>query len=848
VSATQLLLPVGSAAAYVCEAGAGRSTRRRSGIPSRDHPLPDLRDQLQHALGNSYTIERELGGGGMSRVFLATELALGRRVVVKVLPAVLMGDVSTARFRREISFAAQLQHPHLVPLLSAGEIDGLPYYTMPYVEGESLRARLAHGALPIPETISILRDVARALEYAHAKGVTHRDIKPDNVLLAGRSAVVTDFGVAKAITDAAAVNGTMTVAGAALGTPAYMAPEQASGDATSDHRVDIYAFGVMAYEMIAGDPPFAGRSVHAVLAAHAVEDPPDIASLRPATPHALAELVMRCLAKRPGDRPQSAAEIAQQLDGVATPLEGSHSGPSYARTTTPAAVRRRLALALAAVAVIGSVVFWRVHARSTDPAIRSIAVLPFENTSGDTALDYLQDGITDHVRDALNALPELTVKARSSSQQMRGRSAREIASRLGVAAVVQGTVSGSGERLHVTAELVRTADDAALWSATFDGRPSDLIGMQDTITRAVTGRLHVVPVSSGAGQLASAGARGTANDTAYDLLLRGRYAFDRTDFARAESFFQQALAHDPHFARARAYLAVAQAALPLNGAALDSIDAEARMNAEAALAVDSTVIEAYIAESNAIFNDMHMAESLVPLERAMRLDSTHVDLLIAYALALAAVGRISDGLAASRRAHDRDPLSVTASGVYGSLLALSGRFSDAIAQMREALVLDPGSALLHRELGFALAFADQPDSAAAHLRTSFDLDPTTFGGRSNLVFADALVGRWRDAESERVRVERTPGGTSPNYEMAISQLAFGDFDKAMTSLERSVDAREPLLWIKSLACDPLFDPLKPDPRFGSLMARLGAKACARRVKWPIRGIGSATAVSGWEAR
>jgi len=399
--------------------------------------VSDLREQLQHSLGDAYTIERELGGGGMSRVFLADEAALGRRVVVKLLPAELMGGVSIGRFRREISLAARLQHPHLVPVLAAGEIDGQPYYTMPFVEGESLRARLSHGELPISETISILRDVARALEYAHAKGVTHRDIKPDNVLLAGRSAVVTDLGVAKAISDSAATTGTMTSVGVALGTPAYMAPEQAAGDPATDHRADIYAFGMMAYEMLAGHSPFVGRSAQATLAAHVVETPPPIASLRPATPPRLADLVTRCIAKKPADRPQTAGEIASELEAVGTPLEGS----AQARVTASGS-RLLIAGALGVLLVVAGVVLWRSRGESNgDAAIRSIAILPFENKSGDTTFDYLHDGITDHVRDALNAVPGLTVKARSSSQQMKGRDAREVGAKLGVGAVVQGSVS-----------------------------------------------------------------------------------------------------------------------------------------------------------------------------------------------------------------------------------------------------------------------------------------------------------------------------------------------------------------------------------------------------------------------
>ena len=792
--------------------------------------MSDLREQLQHSLGDAYTIERELGGGGMSRVFLADEAALGRRVVVKLLPAELMGGVSIGRFRREISLAARLQHPHLVPLLAAGEIDGQPYYTMPFVEGESLRARLSHGELPISETISILRDVARALEYAHAKGVTHRDIKPDNVLLAGRSAVVTDLGVAKAISDSAATTGTMTSAGVALGTPAYMAPEQAAGDPATDHRADIYAFGMMAYEMLAGHSPFAGRSAQATIAAHVIETPPPIASLRPATPPRLADLVTRCIAKKPADRPQTAGEIASELEMVATPLDGS-------APTRTVSSRGRLLIAggLGALLLAAGLVLWRARSgNSGDTAIRSIAILPFENKSGDTTFDYLQDGITDHVRDALNAIPELTVKARSSSRQMKGRDAREIGSKLGVGAVVQGSVSGSSTRLHVTAELVRTSDDAALWSGTFEGRPSELQGIQDTIGRAVEGKLRVGSAARASPSLAGRGARGTADPAAYDLFLRGRYSFDRTDFAHAELFLRQALARDPNFARARAYLAVVQAALPLMGVGpLDSVDTEVRKNAAAALAVDSTIVEAYVAESNAIGNDLHLLESIAPLEHALKLDSNNVDLLTAYGLGLASVGRVNEALTVMQRVHERDPLAVSGLGIYGYTLALSGRLNEAIAQQRAALSLDPNEIILNREFGYVLAFSGQPDSALAYFRKAYEADSTNFGGRSNLVFGYALTGRWADARRERALLERSPRGHSRNYELTTVDLAFGDYEKAMSDLERSVDAREPLLWVNSLPCDPIFDPLKSNPRFDRLMERLGANVCPPRYRWPM---------------
>ncbi|HEY4129208.1 MAG TPA: serine/threonine-protein kinase, partial [Gemmatimonadaceae bacterium] len=271
--------------------------------------MSDLRSRVQDSLSGSYTIERELGGGGMSRVFVADETRLGRKVVVKVLSPELAAAMSVSRFDREIRLAASLQQANIVPVFATGELDGLPYYTMPYVEGESLRARLGRGPVPIAEIVSILRDVSRALAYAHERGVVHRDIKPDNVLLSGHTAVVIDFGIAKAIAAAAAApsSATLTQLGTAVGTPAYMAPEQAAGDPATDHRADIYAFGCMAYELLAGQPPFAGLPTHKLLAAHMSETPKPVAELRNDCPAALASLVMQCLEKDPDARPASAS-------------------------------------------------------------------------------------------------------------------------------------------------------------------------------------------------------------------------------------------------------------------------------------------------------------------------------------------------------------------------------------------------------------------------------------------------------------------------------------------------------------------------------------------------------------
>ena len=330
-----------------------------------------LRDELERSLGAAYVIERELGGGGMSRVFLATETALGREVVVKLLPPEMAAAVSMERFKREILLAARLQHPHIVPVLTAGDANGLPYFTMPFIAGESLRARLVnHGEMPVAEAARVLREIASALAYAHEHGIVHRDIKPDNVLLSGGAAMVTDFGVAKALfSSTSAEHGSTTSLGVALGTPAYMSPEQASADPSVDHRADIYAFGVLAYEILTGHTPFFGRTPQGLLAAHVTEAPELIQKRRATVPSSLAALVMRCLEKRPADRPQTALEIVHALDELATPSGGTLPTDAVlaVKATGGRSGQKYLAAAVVALLVVGAGFAFRF--RTSAPAL-----------------------------------------------------------------------------------------------------------------------------------------------------------------------------------------------------------------------------------------------------------------------------------------------------------------------------------------------------------------------------------------------------------------------------------------------------------------------------------------------
>jgi tRNA A-37 threonylcarbamoyl transferase component Bud32/TolB-like protein len=377
-----------------------------------------IRDRLQASLGNAYTLERELVGGGMAQVFLANEQALGRRVVVKMLPEDLVGSVNLDRFSREIQVVAHLQHPCILPVLSAGIADGVPYYTMPFVDGKSLQDRLADGGeLSLPEALKALRDLASGLAYAHDHGIVHRDIKPGNILLSDGYALITDFGVAKALS--ASVAERLTATGIAIGTPSYMSPEQASGDPHVDQRADIYAFGCVAYEMLVGQPPFAGRALQAVTAAHLTETPDQVTTHRPSVPAPLSRLIARCLEKRPADRPQSARELVQELDAIATPPGGATAalaGAALGRGLTSRATLAGGLIAIAAVAGLGVIVARRDRGRAGDAGTvpHRVVVRTFRNTSGDKALDPIGLMAADWIARGLTETPAVDVAGTES--------------------------------------------------------------------------------------------------------------------------------------------------------------------------------------------------------------------------------------------------------------------------------------------------------------------------------------------------------------------------------------------------------------------------------------------------
>jgi serine/threonine-protein kinase len=528
-----------------------------------------LRERLEVALGDVFTIERELGGGGMSQVFLAQERALDRRVVVKVLHPELAG-VNVDRFRREIQVVAQLQHPHIVPVLAAGEAKGILYFTMPYIDGESLRSwLLRESRLSVDDAVRVLHDVADALAYAHERGVVHRDIKPDNVLVSHRHAMVTDFGVAKALTVAArggaahprvATGVNTTGSGLAIGTPAYMAPEQAAGDPSTDHRADIYAFGVLAYELLAGRAPFTGRPPSEILAAHIAEPPERIETIRPDIPQGLAQLVMGCLAKKPDDRPQTAAAVRGAIEALATPGAGTVITTSVRRRR---AARRAVGttVGLALAVVLGAVAYSRrAHARPTIDE-NLVAVAPFRVVSRDASLRYLREGMLDLVSAKLtgNAGPRsadprslLTAWRRAAgadSADLPRERALDVAETLGAGQLLIGDVSGDSTHITLRAMLVRVADGRARSPAQVAGNPDSLPKLVDQLTAQL--------LATDAGEEDRLGTLTSTSLPALRSFLNGQWLYRRGRYREAAQAYATAVELDTTFALAALRLASA---------------------------------------------------------------------------------------------------------------------------------------------------------------------------------------------------------------------------------------------------------------------------------------------------
>jgi serine/threonine-protein kinase len=668
--------------------------------------------QLNAALSGRYEIEGELGAGGMATVYLARDLRHGRKVAVKVLREDLTASLGVDRFLREIQIAAGLNHPHILPLHDSGEAAGRLFYVMPYVEGESLRQTLDNGGeMPIADGVRALRDVADAIAYAHKHGVVHRDIKPENVMVSGRHALVTDFGVAKAVRDAAEGKNLTTV-GLTLGTPAYMSPEQATADPSADYRGDIYSFGVLAYELLTGSPPFTGDSHQEVLAAHVVTPPPSVSLKRGGIPPPLTALIMKCLEKNPADRWQSADELVPQLEALLTPSGGIIPSDAYAAPpASPANARqsffsRRLLLAavsLFALVALGSFVAWRRSQTSDRPSgMNRLAVLPFDNL-GQADDEYFVAGLADEITDHLATIPGLAVVSRSSASKYRKttKSAKQIGEELGVDYLVQGSVrwerSPNGtSRVRVSPQLVRVSDDEQLWTDSFDKVLASVFDVQTQVAEGVADALNITLAETVRRSLA---AKLTSNLDAYDAYLRGneivsRLTYNHWDAALAAlKFYEKAVALDPKFAAAYArmsgiHMMLSKTGYDLSVTHLPGAERQVKVktNAELAVKLRPDLAEGHVA-LGVYYQNYDDPRARDEYALALRLEPSNADALVGLAV-LQPTPR--DGLPYAQRAARLDPRSANLASALGEQYNDAHQFADAERSYDRAIALVPG--------------------------------------------------------------------------------------------------------------------------------------------------------------
>jgi serine/threonine protein kinase/tetratricopeptide (TPR) repeat protein len=781
----------------------------------------DIMLQLQTSLGEAYRLERELGGGGMSRVFLAEELGLARKVCIKTLAPELAAGISVERFEREIKVAASLQQANIVPLLAAGVAAGFPYYTMPHVDGRSLRDRLAEdGALPIGAAVSVLRDVARALAYAHERGVVHRDIKPGNVLLSGDTAVVTDFGIAKALGAARGTPGmeAITQTGIGIGTPTYMAPEQAAGDPAVDHRADIYAFGCLAYELFTGKPPFHGEPSHRIIAAHFRDTPRPVAEGRSDIPPAIASLIAQCLEKDPGHRPQSARELLQRLDAVAT--QPGVQSPRPSRMS-------RVALGALAFVVVAVIAYSARRAQAggnRNPSERfAFAVLPFANLARDTALEYRVDGISDEILTAMGKVPGIQITGRTAAyryKNQRGVEVRAIERALGARFLVTGTLRESGGRLVISAQLNDSMTRGEVWSDTFNRDPKDFGSVSGDIVRTITDTLRAHLGGDFDKRAPSVSTVGTTNSAALDLYLVGQELVKHrgSGIQQGAANFEQAISLDPKFARAYAALATALEYYPyFLGTPPAEIQNRAINAANRALELDSTLADAHTALGSVYTHSGRWGQAVTEFEHAVALEPDNVAAHLTYARFLALRGSVREALAHLEQARKLERVSGLVSAWTSYALFLDGRVDSALKESARAVELDSTqlaianlAALLHLAVG-------QPDVARRLMPVAPPVVVMSYAPYVYAKVSDTAVA---------MRLIRTADANQPrpwfaDVSRASVMLAMGDTAKALDALERSVAATGSL-WVYYLPPgDPAYDPVRQSPRFAALLRQAG---------------------------
>jgi serine/threonine-protein kinase len=773
---------------------------------------------LPELLGERYRIGRELGRGGMACVYLAHDLKHGRDVAIKVIRPELAVSLGHDRFLREIEIAARLRHPNIVPLYDSGEAEGALYFVMPYEEGPSLRAQLDRGGrLAIADALGVLRDIARALMYAHEHGVVHRDVKPDNVMLSGGAAVVTDFGIAKAVTAALTEPSatTITQTGSAIGTPAYMSPEQATGDPATDHRTDIYAFGCLAFELLTGRPPFESESIHQVVAAHLTTRPEPIGSLRPEVPAGLEALIARCLEKDPGARPQSAREILAELDGA----RPSGPMPVVARPEAGRARRFRAVAAAGAGAIVLAVAAFLLR-DSRHPGPLTLAVLPFSNTDNDSSQAFVGEGLAEEVATELARVPGILIKSRSGARAYRGDltvDVVEAGQRLKADYLLTAVVREDQGRWIVSADLARAADAASVWSENFNLGPDQHIGASRQIAASLTRELQRQFPREVGPPPAVAGDRRTSNDEAYRLLLRGQERLRRRGQSVSESaeLFRAALQLDSLYAPAYSGLSMALALYPhFEGTPPRAVRTEVEQAAARALALDSTLPHPHIALGITRQFFLEWDSAAVHFEAAVRLDPHDVEARVQYARHLLFRGRTRDGLRQLLAVRNEDPASALLLSWISYAYYLEGNLDSALVESRRAMDND--------SLNYTtLALGTIVRIGAGRKSEAWDI--IRRAGQM-VVHHTWVLAKSGDTAAARTRMAAEdaehPQPSLAHTRRALGHLGLGDTAAALTSLERATEAGE--IWTSlQPVTDRLYDDLRLSPRFQALLRRVG---------------------------
>ena len=757
----------------------------------------EVLDRLQSALAGRYRLHiggdglpAELGRGGMATVYLADDLRHGRRVAIKVIHPQLAGHgYQPDRFLREIRFAARLSHPQILPLYDSGSADGFLFYVMPYAGCETLRDRLTRlGTLPVTEAVRIGRALAAALEYAHREGVIHRDIKPENILLQEDEPVLADFGVARAMTAALEAAGeVITASGVAVGTPAYMSPEQATADETLDGRSDQYSLACVTYEMLTGQPPFAGGSAREIMRRHAMEPPRPPRVYRPTVPRGVETAVLRALAKDPAERFPTTTDFGSALQrALETPDTEWGTGP-------------------------------------LPPPRRSVAVLPFLVLGADAETAWFGDGMADELIDALSRVDGLAVASRGASFALRGEphDARSAGSLLGVDAVLEGSVRRSGDRLRISTTLASAADGRVMWAGRYDRQLADVFAIQEEIAGQIVATLRGTLLGTLGDPVPQ---RYTSSITAYAHYLRGRYAWNlRTAQGTAEAIghFEAAIAEDPGFALAYTGLADCYALeVDYRGMPVREGLERARAEAEKAIALDDGLAEAHTSLAWVKFiYDWDWSAAGREFRRAIELNPRYATARQWYAWLLVALGQADDAVAQSRLSVELDPASPSLRRGLGWLLYYAGRLGPAEEQARQAVVLNPTASETQRILGLILMRQGRLDEAADAFHEALRLAPEDTYSFAALGWTAVLAGRADDARERLAALElkRTASYVSP-VPFVLLHAALGDVERAFAALERAWEERRG--WMAYLRVEPALAPLRGDPRLAEMIARM----------------------------